>query len=329
MKRVVVVCSVVLLLLVGWIMPVLGAEKLEKVTFRLDTSFLPKHGIFFCALGKGFYKQEGLDVEISPSTGSMATCQIIATGKETFGFADAGTMVLSRQQGARVKMIAVIHAKNPYSVVTLARNNIREPKDLEGKTVGIDPGGTLIMWPVFCQLTGIDPKKVNVVTTDNAAKVPGLLAGRFDAIGGYMVSDPPVIAGMGETPYVIPWSKYGFNVYSNGIVVNERLINENPELIRKFLRATIRGIKYANDHPEEAAKILVSYVPAINPVAAKVGIEAAAERLWTEEALQHGIGYMTDAKWNELQETLMKYMNLKEKSSVDKLYTNDFLPGRI
>ena len=87
-------------------------------------------------------------------------------------------------------------------------------KTSRGKTIGIDPGGTLIMFPIFCSLTGIDCKKVTLVTIDNAAKVPGLLAGRFDAIGGYSVSDPPVIVGMGEKPYVIPWSKYGFNAYS-------------------------------------------------------------------------------------------------------------------
>lgn len=329
MKRMLVVYCSLLVILVGWFVPASGADQPEKVTFRLDTTFIPKHGLFFAALGKGFYKDESLDVEIVPSTGSMATSQIIATGREAFGFADAGTMVLARQQDAKVKMIAVIHAKNPFSVVTLARKGIREPKDLEGKTIGIDPGGTLIMFPIFCSLTGIDCKKITIVTIDNAAKVPGLLAGRFDAIGGYSVSDPPVIVGMGETPYVIPWSKYGFNAYSNGIIANEKLLAENPDLVKKFLRATIRGIKYANDHPDEVAKIFVSYVPAINLVAAKAGIEAAAERLWTEEAIQHGIGYMTDAKWNEVQDNLVKYLNLKEKSPPEKLYTNQFLPGKV
>jgi NitT/TauT family transport system substrate-binding protein len=301
----------------------------ERVVFRLDTSYLPKHGIFFAALGKGYYKDEGLDVEISNSTGSMATSQIIASGKDTFGFADAGTMVLARQQDAKIKMIAVIHAKNPYSVITLPNKGIKEPKDLEGKTIGIDPGSTLIMFPIFCSLTKIDCTKVNVVTTDNTAKVPGLLAGRFDAIGGYLVSDPPVIAGMGQQAYVIPWSKYGFNLYANGIIAHERTLAEKPDLVKKFMRATVRGLKFANDNPDEAAKILVQQVPAINPDAAKVGVQAASEILWTEEALQNGIGYMTDAKWNELQDTLMKYMNLKQKSAPSALYTNEFLPGKM
>ncbi|HTU03532.1 MAG TPA: ABC transporter substrate-binding protein [Candidatus Sulfotelmatobacter sp.] len=325
MKRSIALVIGFLCLFAGWAASVTAAD---KVTFRLDTSFLPKHGIFFAALGKGFYKDEGLDVDIVPSTGSMATCQIIATGREEFGFSDAGTMVLCRQQDAKVKMIAVIHAKNPFAIVTLERIPIREPKDLEGKTIGIDPGGTLIMMPVFCSLTGVDCKKLNIVTTDNAAKVPGLLAGRFDAIGGYMVSDPPVIVGMGEKPYIIPWSKYGFNAYSNGIIANEKLLAEKPDLVKRFLRATVKGIKFANDNPDEAAKILVSYVPAISPVAAKIGIEMASERLWTDEAQQNGIGFMTDAKWNTVQDNLVKFMNLKEKSAPSQLYTNAFLPGK-
>ena len=170
MKRTLVLCLGLFIILVGWLAPASDAGQLEKITFRLDTTYIPKHGIFFAALGKGFYKDEGLDVEIVPSTGSMATSQIIATGKEQFGFADAGTMVLARQQQAKVKMIAVVHAKNPFAVVTLERGPIREPKDLEGKTIGIDPGGTLIMFPIFCSLTGIDCKKVTLVTIDNAAK---------------------------------------------------------------------------------------------------------------------------------------------------------------
>jgi len=306
------------------------AGELRKVSFRLDTSYLPKHGIFFVALEKGYYKEAGLDVTIVPGSGSLVAVQMVAAGRDTFGFADAGTMILGRAQGAMVKDVGMIHAKSPFSVITLKKYNIKTPKEFEGKSIASEPGGSsFIMLPIFFKLAGVDASKVKVIPTDPTSKVPGLLAGRFEGVGSYLVSDPPVIVASGEEPVVFAYTDYGFKMYSNGLIASDKQIQEDPDLVRRFVQATFKGIKYANDHPDEAAQILVKHVPEINPKAAKMGIELACQILWTDEAKANGIGYMTKEMWEVTQKNMVDYMGLKQPFPVDELYTNAFLPGKI
>ncbi len=306
------------------------AGELRKVSFRLDTSYLPKHGIFFVALEKGYYKEAGLDVAIVPGSGSLVAVQMVAAGRDTFGFADAGTMILGRAQGAMVKDVGMIHAKSPFSVITLKKYNIKTPKELEGKSIASEPGGSsFIMLPIFFKLAGVDASKVKVIPTDPTSKVPGLLAGRFEGVGSYLVSDPPVIVASGEEPVVFAYTDYGFKMYSNGLIASDKQIQEDPDLVRRFVQATFKGIKYANDHPDEAAQILVKHVPEINPKAAKMGIELACQILWTDEAKANGIGYMTKEMWELTQKNMVDYMGLKQPFPVEELYTNAFLPGKI
>jgi len=306
------------------------AGELRKVSFRLDTSYLPKHGIFFVALEKGYYKEAGLDVTIVPGSGSLVAVQMVAAGRDTFGFADAGTMILGRAQGAMVKDVGMIHAKSPFSVITLKKYNIKTPKEFEGKSIASEPGGSsFIMLPIFFKLAGVDASKVKVIPTDPTSKVPGLLAGRFEGVGSYLVSDPPVIVASGEEPVVFAYTDYGFKMYSNGLIASDKQIQEDPDLVRRFVQATFKGIKYANDHPDEAAQILVKHVPEINPKAAKMGIELACQILWTDEAMANGIGYMTKEMWELNQKNMVDYMGLKQPFPVEELYTNAFLPGKI
>ncbi len=306
------------------------AGELRKVSFRLDTSYLPKHGIFFVALEKGYYKEAGLDVTIVPGSGSLVAVQMVAAGRDAFGFADAGTMILGRAQGAMVKDVGMIHAKSPFSVITLKKYNIKTPKEFEGKSIASEPGGSsFIMLPIFFKLAGVDASKVKVIPTDPTSKVPGLLAGRFEGVGSDLVSDPPVIVASGEEPVVFAYTDYGFKMYSNGLIASDKQIQEDPDLVRRFVQATFKGIKYANDHPDEAAQILVKHVPEINPKAAKMGIELACQILWTDEALANGIGYMTKEMWELTQKNMVDYMGLKQPFPVEELYTNAFLPGKI
>lgn len=129
----------------------------DQVTFKVDTSFLPKHGIFFAAAGKGFYEEEGLDVDIQPSTGSYDTSVAVGSGRTDFGFADFNTMVTARAEGLKVKQLAAIHASSPFAVVTLPKYNINSFEDLKGKRVaGEAAGSTTILFPRALEMCGMD-----------------------------------------------------------------------------------------------------------------------------------------------------------------------------
>lgn len=306
-----------------------GAEgPSDSVTFRLDTSILPKHAIFFAALGKGFYDEANLDVEILPSTGSYDTSISVGAGQAEFGFADSGTMTSARAEGAEVKQLAVIHAQSPFAVVTTEESEIDDWDDLVGKRIAGEPAGsTTILFPIALELAGLSIDDVEIISVDPTAKIPGLLAGRWDATLGYFVSDPAVLIGQGVEPHSLLWSEVGFELYSNGLITTDQMIQDEPDVVARFVEATVKGVKWACDNPPEAAENLVEQVPEIQLVAAEAGVDLACGIVWTPEAEENGLGYMTDEGWENVLSITSEFLGLEADFSPSDLYTNEFNPG--
>src|SRR5262245_29156712 len=159
------------------------AAAADKVTLGLDWVISGQHAPFFVAKEKGFYAQEGLDVDIMRGYGSADAVKRVAAGNFDIGFGDAGALVLARGEGVRVKMVAVIYSNAPYSLVVRNDANIKEPRDLEGVTLAAPAGGAgRAMFPVFAKLSKIDSDKVKWLTIDAATMLPALIANRVAGI---------------------------------------------------------------------------------------------------------------------------------------------------
>lgn len=302
-------------------------QTLTKVTLKVDTNFLPKHGIFFAAQGLGFYKEEGLDVEIQPSTGSLDTSIAVGAGKVDFGFADFDTMVKARTLGAMDVQLAVIHAQSPFAVVTLPETGIKTFQDLKGKQIAGEPAGsTTILFPVALQLCHMTMKDVNFISVDTRTKLPGLQAGRWQAFTAYSVSDPATMIGENLKPVVIPWTQCGFSGYSNGLIASDTTLNQKPDLVKRFVRATLRGVKWACDNPDAAAQNTTKTVSLINLKAAKAGIQLACGIVWTPEAEKNGLGYMDRGQVTHTVDLAKQYLGLTGNVNVGDMYTNNFNP---
>lgn len=306
-----------------------NAAKGPRMTFMLDTNILPKHGIFFAAATQGFYEEADLNIEIIPGTGSQDTAKAVGTGRAQFGFADFGASASVRAGGADVKQLAVIHAESPFAVVTTADSDIRSWKDLKGKTVAGEPGGsTTVLFPVVEKMAGLKKGDVKVVHAAGTAKVPGLLAGKWDATLAYFVSDPPVLLSEGVTPRSLKWSDVGFELYSNGLVTSDKMIRKDPDAVKRFVQATSEGVKWACDNQKDAAQALTEEVGEIDMKGARAGIQAACEILWIPETEKNGLGYMTRDGVENVLKITEDYLGLKgDKLSPGSLYTNKFNSG--
>ncbi len=300
----------------------------EKVTFILDTTIIPKHGLFMPALYKGFYKDVGLDVDIIKSGGSGVAAETVAVGKAQLGFGDLGAMMLARATGAKVKYAAAIHALSPFAVVTLEKTGIKKPKDLEGRTVGTYTGTSMASSvELFASITGIDASKIKQEILSSEVRIPSLISGKVDALMDFYVSVPPVIEAEGVPTYSLKWSDYGWKAYANGLLLSDEQIASKPDLCRRLVQATLKGVQYANDHQEEAAEMIVKFNPDIKPKAAQVGVKAAAELLWTEEAKEYGLGYVTEEGIRNVRDLLIKHLNQTQLTNLDPkdAYTVAFL----
>jgi NitT/TauT family transport system substrate-binding protein len=155
-----------------------AGQSLRKITFLFDVTAYGKHGLFYTALDKGYWRENGLDVTIQSAQGSGDNVTKIGAKAADIGFADTGALILGRAKGANVKEVCMVHYRNLMMVVALKKFGINSPKDLEGKTfasTAADAGRVLL--PIWAKINNFDDTKVNIITVDQAARpAPSSLA---------------------------------------------------------------------------------------------------------------------------------------------------------
>lgn len=302
----------------------------ESVIFSLDWVPFGKHSGFYTALHKGHYKAEGLDVTIQRGFGSGDTIKRVNISQAHFGFADTASLVVARSRGAKVKVIAMFHDDSLYTVYTLEGSGISKPKDLEGRTIGaVRASASRIIFPAFAQANNVDMSKINWVEMTDAARVPSLLAGKVDAadiFAGHEREYEQAAAKVGKKLRYIRFKDWGVNPYSNGIITADATLEKNPDLVRRFMRATWKGVAYTVEHPDEGAQMFLKTFPERSPEILRNQWDEIVNYLLTPTAKEKGIGYMTRERMIYTRDLITQYMKLEKKVEVEDLYTNAFLP---
>jgi NitT/TauT family transport system substrate-binding protein len=244
------------------------AAHATDVNFITDFGYNGRHSYFYVALDKGYYKSEGLNVTILRGQGSIDAIKKVAPGAATIGFADAGALALARSNDAiPVKLLGIVYAKPPHAIFALADGSIKTPKDLEGKTVADSAFSAIpLIFNVYAQAAGIDAKKVKWVSAESSS-LPSLLAtGRVDAIGQFTVGEPLIEASVKPRKVIrLAYKDEGLDYYGNGIIATEQTIKDNPDLLKAFMRATLKGMRDAFANSSEAGAILNKYHKEISP----------------------------------------------------------------
>jgi len=240
----------------------------KKATFVTDFGFNGRHSYYYVALEKGYYAEEGIDLKIERGGGSADAIKQVAAGRAQLGFADAATLVVSRgNDNVPVKMVAAIYQKPPQAIFALGASGIKSPKDLEGKTLA-DAAGSAVpaMFPAYAKAAGIDAKKVKWTVADSAALPTLLSTKRVDGIGQFTVGEPLLNKAVeGKELTRLSYADAGLDYYGNGIVASEDIIKKDPELVKAFVRATLKGMETAFADPDEAGRIFNKYHSEIDP----------------------------------------------------------------
>lgn len=308
--------------------PALAQAKLRDVTMRLDWLFQGPNQGFMVAQDKGFYREAGLNVDVGPGKGSGSTAQLVASKATQFGFSDGFVVGLSVSKGMNIRTVGAIYRRNPTAVVVLADSDIKTPKDLEGKTIGIPPGGTQFQqWPAFVKGCKLDASKIRVANVDPAGAPPALVTGQFPAIAGYAQGQAPSVEIRGDKKTRIFWyADCGVVAVSNGIIVHNDLIKENPELIRGFVAASIKGFLYGRQHPDEMVAIVRKFSEAVDPAIAMREAELSWDTWVTPNTLGKPLGWSSDKDWEDTVAVLKQYGGVTTPLDAKQLYTNDFVP---
>jgi NitT/TauT family transport system substrate-binding protein len=300
----------------------------RDVTMRLDWLFQGPNSGFMVAKEKGYYDEVGLNVDIGPGRGSGSTAQIVASKAAMFGFADGYVVGNSVAKDMNITMVASIFRRNPTAVIVLKDSDIKTLKDLEGKSIGIATGATQFQqWPAVVKGCNLDGNKITVTNIDPAGSVPALVTGKVQAVAGYAQGHVPGIEIRAKKEARIFWyADCGVDAVSNGIVVHNDMLKQDPELIRSFVRASIKGFLYTRQHPDEAAAITKKFSEAVVPEIARRELEMSWEAWVTPNTAGKPLGWMADKDWDSTVQVLKQYGGVSTPLEASVLFTNEFVP---
>lgn len=318
----------------AWLLAAPATVWAESVAFNLDWVPYGKHSGFYAAVDKGFYKAEGLDVKIVRGYGSADTVQRVATEAAEFGHADIGNLIVIRgNTGAPVKGVAMIHHKSLFCVYVLEKSGIRRPRDLVGRRIGSAPANAVrIMFPALAGAVGIDPKSVTWVDMQAPSELPSLFAEKVDAIVTYATIGPSYFAAAKKANKPVLeflYSDFGVDLYSNGIITQDGRLQKQPAQVRRFVKASLRGLAFGVEQPDEAMKIFTTHMPTMSAEIARAHLDINNRHLLTEETRKTGIGIMLPEKMRLTLETMAKYNEMKRKPSLEEVYTNQFITEKV
>ena len=307
------------------------ARAADEVKFSLDWVLNGTHAGYFTALAKGYYRDAGLDVTISRGFGSGDTVKRVGSGAATFGVADTGTVIASiANEDIPVRIVAMIYQKATLGLIYLEASGIKKPQDLEGRTIGRSASGASVtMFPGFLKANNIERSKIHEVVVDGATYLPLLLSRKVDAVLEQSVQlghFKKAAAAQGQTALAMRYSDYGLAAYGNAIIANPATLKDKPDMVRRFVAATLKGVAYALAHPDEAVAEIRKSNPEVEAEGAMGELVDMKDVSITPEVEKEGLGIVDAKHMTETRDIVTSALSLKRSVPVDQIFTTAFLP---
>jgi len=301
----------------------------EKVRFVLDWVIAGRHTAYYVAIEKGYWKKAGLDIRMTRGFGGANTVKSVAGGLADVGKASAGPALVARAKGTPIKIVSIVYGKAPFMMVSKEKTGVRNPKDLEGKTIGAPAGdANRFVFPALAAIAGIDESKVKWVTMSPSAKTPSLLSDKVDVIVHFAFEK--VKFEMFEAKHgnfnIMMYSDYGLDMYSIGLLTLDSYIRAKPNVLRAFVHGAMRAYAWTLKHPKEANRIFSKHQPTLSKKIALRELGIVRELVLTEEAKKHCIGWINAEKLARTRDILFKALHVKETLDIKGAYTTKFLP---
>ena len=295
------------------------------VTFQLNWMAGGPNAGFAAAVAEGYYKEAGLDVTVVQGNGSANTAQLVANGRAQVAYADAVSVSQLIAKGAPMKVVSTIYQSNPNAVMALKKTGIKSVKDLAGKKVGVPSGSSqTTMLPLLLKANNLKESDITMIDMPVASMVPALLQGQVDAVLGSIDAYQIQAEAQGAQLDVYRFADYGVPTVSTSIFASDSYLKDNPEIVKKFIAASLKGWSFALDHPDKAVKDLKTVFPEVNEKLATAEL-AAITPLFCSGGAKY-IGKAEDALWAKSQDLLSEVKLLPAGQDPKTYYTNAYLP---
>ena len=304
------------------------AKELVPISFRLNYTAAGLHAPFYYALEKGYYREAGLDVTIGEGTGSGTTAKLVGTGDDELGLVDSASVASAVANEIPLKIVCPIYAVNGFAAISMKDSGIEEPKDLEGKKIGITTGDAPSnLFAALEAANDIDDDTLNYVTMDAGAKVTSLVNGDVDVILAGADDQAITLQNMGHEVNVMRYSDFGAATVGLSIVASDKMIAEHSVVIEKFIAASMKAWDECRADSGEAIDIFMESYPTLDRSNAEGSLGVALESLFAKDS--QTLGDVSEDDWKSCRDMLVHYLGVDESIQPEDIYTYDCLPAEL
>ena len=308
------------------------AQAPTKIKLTLDWRFDASTSYMWLGLARGYFQQEGLDVQVDAGVGSAAAMQRIHTGAYDMGLGDMSALIeyFGNFPGqTRLQMVYVHYDEAPLAYYALKKTGIRSISDLAGKSITGQPfEATRKLFPVIAKAAKIDPNSVKWMTIDVKMRTNAVLRGDADVCGGFIQSVPFEFEerGVRRDDYVEMKVSDLLRLYGNGLVVSNKLISENPKAVAGFVRAMNRAFRESLAEPEASVKALKAPDGLVDERIEIQRYMLLMPAVVTERTRKNGFGAIDKRTLEDQVDFVASAIALKSRPTVDMVFNPSFLP---
>lgn len=255
----------------------------------------------YVAQAKGYFAEEQLTVDIRHSSGQDEHLKLLLAGEVDFTTGTAAQLLARRAGGLPVRAVALFGQRGDQGFVARASSGIERPADFTGRTIGFKAGVVPAELKALLATAGLTEDDVKLQGVGFDPRV--FIEGGLDVYPVFLSNEPYAIRRAGVDVRVFDPADYGVSTLGLTFLAHEDTVRDDPDLVRRFLRATLRGVAYASEHVDEAVTITLEYAR---------GADAGQQKFLLETDLRNarragGIGRSDTAQWEALQSTLLQF----------------------
>src|SRR5712691_488171 len=296
-----------------------------KVKIRLDWKAGAQHAPFYLGKQRGYYKDEGLDLDIISGTGSSDTIKQVGSKAVGFGLVDALVLVQGAQQRVPAQSIAAYYQRTPIVLISPQAKTVTNPRQLlEGVKLGSKKGSATFQGLVAL-LAANNMQIEQIKLVDIGFGVQPLLVKQVDAIMGFSMNEPIEAESGGMAVTLMPISDYGVNTYGLTIVSNPDFMQQKPDLVKAFMRATLRSVAETIKDPAGAVGAVAAAVAETDARREARVLEHTVPYWQSKDTESGGFGWQTEQRWRDTIDVARKLGLIETALRTEDVFVNTYL----
>jgi NitT/TauT family transport system substrate-binding protein len=310
------------------------AKSEDDVKLRLNWMYYGSHAGFAHGFTSGIYEKYGIDLDIRSGNGSSSAHRLVANGDSDFSYGSCGAMVDLASKGAPVKSIGVIDAMGTEAILVRPDAGVSSIQDLKGKEILTTANaGVNTFFPIVLANAGLSESDINITVVPDGALVSSYLEGSGGSVGilGGLDDKPAEIkANGGDQPVAFPYSDYGVNQVGYCIATHTDTIKNNPDLVKRFVQATMEAYAEAEANPDAAVDAMAdivggSFAEDAGKQQAREVLDVTLGILYSGANTDKVLGLNVASDWEGMVKLMKEYNDLDAGANAADFYTNDFL----